>query len=326
MVKNYSVQKYHENDYEKWNAFIAQAKNATFLFHRDFMDYHSDRFRDYSLIILYKEKWIAVLPANGIGNEVFSHQGLTYGGLAYNEKTKLASIIEIFKSVLSFLNDNKIEKLQLKLLPSIYHQKPAEELNYALFLADARLIRRDSLAVIDLTKPYFFSKERKQSIRRGVKNNLIIKEELNFELFWNEILIPNLDKKHNVKPVHTLDEISMLQQKFPENIRHFNVYHGDKIVAGTTVFITPKVVHPQYISGNENKNELGSLDYLYNYLITNVFKDSNFFDFGISNEEQGRKLNKGLIFWKETFGTSTIVQDFYEVETSNYVELNNVIV
>jgi hypothetical protein len=325
-VKNYTVKRYQENDYEKWNAFIGKAKNATFLFHRDFMEYHKNRFRDYSLIVLDEEKWVAVLPANVVDNEVFSHQGLTYGGLVYNEKVKLASVIEIFKSLLLFLNDNKIVKLQLKLIPSIYHQKPAEELNYALFLAEAQLIRRDSMAVLDLSKPYTITKTRKECIRRGIKNNLIIKEELNFKLFWDEVLEPNLNKKYQAKPVHTIAEIEMLQRKFSNNIRHFNVYQDDKIVAGTTVFISENVAHPQYISGMGNKNELGSLDFLYHYLITSVFKEKRFFDFGISNEEQGKKLNEGLVFWKESFGASIIVHDFYEVKTSNYGLLDTVLI
>ena len=324
-MKKYTIKRYEPIDYDGWNDFIGKAKNATFLFHRDFMEYHNDRFRDYSLIVLDKEKWIAVLPANVVGKEVFSHQGLTYGGLVYSEKIKLASVIEIFKGILSFLNENNIDKLQLKLIPSIYHQKPAEELNYALFLAKAQLIRRDSLAVIDLSKPYFISKTRKECIRRGLKNNLIIKEELNFKLFWDEVLIPNLDKKHQAKPVHTIAEIEKLQQKFPANIRHFNVYQNDKIVAGTTIFVSDNVAHPQYVSGMSNKNELGSLDFLYFHLITSVFKDKHFFDFGISNEDQGTKLNAGLVFWKESFGASIIVQDFYEVETINFTKFENVI-
>ena len=324
-MKNYTVKLYQNDDYENWNAFIGQAKNATFLFHRDFMEYHNDRFQDYSLIVLDGEKWVAVLPANVVGNTVFSHQGLTYGGLVYKEKVKLASVIGVFKSILSFLNDNKIEKLQVKLIPSIYHQKPAEELNYALFLANAQLIRRDSLAVIDLSKPYKISKTRKECIRRGIKNNLVIKEELNFKLFWEVVLEPNLDKKHQAKPVHTVAEIGMLQQKFPDNIRHFNVYHKDKIVAGTTIFISENVAHPQYVSGMDNKNELGSLDFLYHHLITSVFKEKRFFDFGISNEEQGKKLNEGLVFWKESFGASIIIHDFYEVKTSNCGLLDTVL-
>jgi hypothetical protein len=324
-VKNYAVKRYEKSDYENWNAFIGQAKNASFLFHRDFMEYHSDRFQDYSLIVLDGEKWVAVLPANIDGNEVFSHQGLTYGGLVYNEKIKLASIIEIFKSVLSFLNENKIEKLQLKLLPSIYHQKPAEELNYALFLAKALLIRRDSLAVIDLLKKNNLSKLRKRSIQKGISNNFIIKEMNDFKDFWNEILIPNLVNKHQVKPVHSLQEITKLKALFPENIRQFNVYQNGIIVAGTTVFESENVVHCQYISGDEIKNELGGLDLLFQHLISDFFKNKQFFDFGISNENQGQKLNNGLSYWKESFGASTIVQDFYEVEPANFNLLDNVL-
>lgn len=325
-MKNYTVKRYQENDYENWNAFIGQAKNATFLFHRDFMEYHSDRFQDFSLIVLDGEKWLGVLPANIVGNQVFSHQGLTYGGLVYNEKVKLASVIEIFRSILLFLNDNKMEKLQLKLIPSIYHIKPAEELNYALFLAEAQLIRRDSMAVLDLSKPYTISKTRKECIRRGMKNNLVIKEELDFKLFWEEVLEPNLDKKYKAKPVHSIAEIEMLQRKFPNNIRHFNVYQDDKIVAGTTIFVSENVAHPQYVSGMGNKNELGSLDFLYHHLITSVFMGKRFFDFGISNEDQGKKLNEGLVFWKESFGASIIVHDFYEVKTSNYGLLDTVLI
>lgn len=325
-MKNYTVKRYQENDYENWNAFIGQAKNATFLFHRDFMEYHSDRFQDFSLIVLDGEKWLGVLPANIVGNQVFSHQGLTYGGLVYNEKVKLASVIEIFRSILLFLNDNKMEKLQLKLIPSIYHIKPAEELNYALFLAEAQLIRRDSMAVLDLSKPYTISKTRKECIRRGIKNNLVIKEELDFKLFWEEVLEPNLDKKYKAKPVHSIAEIEMLQRKFPNNIRHFNVYQDDKIVAGTTIFVSENVAHPQYVSGMGNKNELGSLDFLYHHLITSVFMGKRFFDFGISNEDQGKKLNEGLVFWKESFGASIIVHDFYEVKTSNYGLLDTVLI
>ena len=325
-MKNYSVKRYQENDYENWNAFIGRAKNATFLFHRDFMEYHNNRFQDYCLIVLDDEKWVAILPANIVGNEVFSHQGLTYGGLIYSEKIKLAAIIEILKRILLFLNDNHIEKLQIKLIPSIYHQKPAEELNYALFLADAQLIRRDSMAVIDLSKKLLIANGRKEGIKKGQKNKLEIREVDVFEEFWNQILIPNLAKKHQAKPVHSLEEIIKMKALFPENIRQFNVYQNGIIVAGTTIFETSTVAHCQYISGKEDKNELGGLDLLFYQLISETFKNKCLFDFGTSNENQGRKLNNGLSYWKESFGASTIVHDFYEVKTSNYSLLDTVLI
>jgi hypothetical protein len=275
-------------------------------------------------MVFEEDQLISILPANKVGDTVFSHQGLTYGGFVFDNKIKLGEVIAITKDVLAFLHSVDITTFQLKLIPSIYTDYFSEEIEYVMFLANSKLIRRDCLSVIDLTKPFVLAKTRKESIRRGEKNNLVIKEELKFDLFWNEILIPNLAKKHNSKPVHTFEEISNLQQKFPNNIRHFNVYNYDKIVAGSTVFITDTVAHPQYISGNEQKNELGSLDFLYNHLIFDVFKDINFFDFGISHEQSGKKINQGLLFWKETFGAKTTIQNFYEVQTSDYHLLENV--
>jgi hypothetical protein len=324
-VKNYTVRRYQESDYLYWNTFIGQAKNATFLFHRDFMDYHKDRFEDYSLMVFEAEKLVAVLPANRVENVVYSHQGLTYGGLVYQEKLKLASVILVFKAVLLYLCENEIAKIQIKTLPSIYHNKPAEELNYALFLAEAQLIRRDTLAVIDLSKPFQFSKIRRRGIQKGSDNKLIIREESDFETFWNEILIPNLELKHNAEPVHSLNEIRLLKSHFNKNIRQFNVYYNDKIVGGTTIFESENVVHCQYISKYEKGEDLGSLDFLYDHLINTVFADKRYFDFGISNENQGKTLNDGLSYWKESFGASTIAHDFYEVETIKHSKLDNVL-
>lgn len=324
-MKEYRVTKYTTSDYSNWNAFVDQAKNATFLFHRDFMEYHQDRFEDFSLLVFDKNKLVAILPANRVDDTVYSHQGLTYGGLVYNNKIKLEKIISIFRSILFFLSENEIKKIQIKILPAIYQEQPAEELTYALFLAEAKLERRDSLAVIDLSTPYFITNGRKEGIRKGIHANLKIKEVYHFEDFWNKILIPNLINKHEAKPVHSLDEITKLKMLFPDNIRQFNVYHKEQIVAGTTVFESKKVAHSQYISANETKNKNGSLDLLHHYLLTEVFKEKQFFDFGVSNECQGRKLNTGLAFWKESFGASTMVQDFYEVATSNFGLLDTVL-
>ncbi|MFV8364858.1 GNAT family N-acetyltransferase [Flavobacterium sp. XS1P27] len=325
-MKNYSVKQYQESDYTNWNTFIGQAKNATFLFHRDFMEYHKDRFEDFSLMVFEDKKLVAVLPANKVGAIVYSHQGLTYGGLVCNEQSKLTTVINAFRSVLLFLNENKKEKLHVKTIPSIYHSKPAEEIQYGLFLTEAKLVRRDSLSVIDLSQKNNFSKIRKRGIQKGILSGLIIKEEEVFESFWNEILIPNLNERHDAEPVHSIAEMNLLKNNFPQNIRQFNVYFNDKIVAGTTVFESETVAHCQYISKYEQDENLGSLDFLYHFLITEVFADKRFFDFGISNEDQGRKLNEGLSYWKESFGASAIVHDFYEVETVNHFKLENIFI
>ena len=290
------------------------------------MEYHQDRFEDFSLLVFDdSEQLIALLPANRQEDTLFSHQGLTYGGIILQEKTKLSDCIFIAMSIFEFLKTCGCNKMIFKEVPAIYHKMPSDELRYLMFLMRGNLIRRDVLTVLDMSSSFSFSRDRKNGIKRGIKNNLVVREEANFESFWTEILIPNLAEKHQAKPVHSLQEIQYLHSKFPENIRQFNVYQNDTIVAGTTIFESNFVAHSQYISGNSDKNELGSLDFLHDYLISNVFKNKKYFDFGISNENHGKNINEGLLYWKESFGAKSITQDFYELEINNYILLDNVL-
>jgi hypothetical protein len=326
-LKNYSVKLYKEDYFNQWNNFVAKAKNATFLFHRDFMEYHKDRFEDYSLLVFdAKENLQAILPGNRVDDTVFSHQGLTYGGLVLSSESTLSEVIFMTQALLSFLKCNEVEKLQLKLLPNLYPSLPSDEMEYILFLLKAKLIRRDSIAVLDLENKPKLSRVRKRGINKGIENGIVIKEESSFDAFWKEILIPNLKERYNVAPVHSLEEITYLKRKFPKKIRQFNAYYEDKIVAGVTVFDKGNVVHPQYISGNKAiNNALGSLDYLYSFLIEEIYPKMKYFDFGISNENQGKNLNEQLHYWKESFGARTMKQDFYEIETKNYLLLDTVL-
>ncbi|CDF80235.1 conserved hypothetical protein [Formosa agariphila KMM 3901] len=289
------------------------------------MDYHKDRFEDYSLMVFKKEKLIAVLPANRKDDILYSHQGLTYGGLLFEDELKFQVVFEIVKTVLQWLSREGVLTLNLKTLPSIYSAIPNDELLYIMFLLKADLYRRDSLSVINLKAPIPFSKNRLEGCKRAKKHSLQIKEVDCLDDFWNTILIPNLIDKHDAKPVHSLEEIMLLKSKFPKHIRQFNVYHEEELVAGTTIFETEHVAHSQYISGNASKNILGSLDVLHAYLIEQVFKDKLYFDFGTSNENDGKQLNAGLQFWKEGFGARTVIQDFYSLDTRNFTLLDAVL-
>ena len=325
LMNSYKIIKYTSKHYQMWNNFVANSKNATFLFHRDFMEYHSDRFQDFSLLVLdEKENLKAILPANISDSKMFSHQGLTYGGIVIDSSIKLEKFISIYSEILRFLNENKIETIDFKLIPTIYCLQPSEEINYTLFLSDAKLIRRDALVTIDLQSQFKIDSNRIEGVKRAEKLGLEIKKTTDFSTFWNKVLIPNLEAKHEAKPVHTLAEIQVLQEKFPNNIVQYNVYQNNDIVAGTTLFINKKTVHVQYISAIGDKNQHGALDYLFYHLITKEFVDFSYFDFGISNENQGKNINKGLQYWKETFGARTFTQDFYEVVTESYAKLNKI--
>ena len=322
----YRLQVYNAEYYMLWNDFVSRSKNGTFLFHRDFIEYHKDRFRDFSLLIFEGQKLVALLPANKADDVVYSHQGLTYGGLVINSNAKLANVVAILKAVLDYLNDNNVATLYTKTIPHIYHQIPAEELEYALFIANAKLVRRDAMSVIENTSAIKVASNRMEGVKKGIANNLKVQESDDFEDFWQQVLEPNLLAKHEAKPVHTVDEILKLKALFPNNIKLYTVSYKDKIAAGTVIFETDTVAHAQYISANADKGETGSLDFLYHHLITKVYADKKYFDFGISNEQQGRKLNQGLAFWKESFGARTIAHNFYEVQTADHHLLDTIFI
>jgi hypothetical protein len=290
------------------------------------MDYHSDRFHDFSLMVYKADKLIALLPANKVDDSLYSHQGLSYGGFIYNKALKSTDVIESFKVLLKFLKENGLIRLVLKELPSIYLHNPTNNsMAYVLFKTKAELLRTDLHSVIDM-KHKSYSNSRKEGVKRGVKANLRVEESDNFDLFWNTILIPNLTSRHGVKPVHSLEEITLLKSRFKNSIRQFNVLCDDKIVGGTTIFETKQVAHCQYISGNADKNELGSLDFLHHYLIETIYKNKQYFNFGTCNINDGQQINKGLLFWKEGFGARSISQGFYEIKTENYKLLDNIMV
>ena len=299
----------------EWDVFVKKAKNATFLFQRDFMDYHYDRFIDFSVMVYRDKELYALLPANVVGDKVISHQGLTYGSFILQDKAKFFYAFEAFKAMLAFYETEGINLLEIKVIPTFYNKIPADELDYFLYKANAQLLKKDVLMIIDYSEQISFQKNRREGINKALRSDLELKEDTNFKDFWNTVLIPNLNIKHGIKPVHSLEEIELLASRFPNNIKQINIYKEGKVVAGTTVFLTETTVHPQYVSGNADKNAYGSLDLAYDYIINKMCDDKRYFDFNISSEANGKKINEGLIFWKESCGARSHTVNTYLVET-----------
>lgn len=320
------VIKYDNSWSERWNNFLEHSKNGSFLFKRNFMEYHADRFEDFSLLVINDREIIAILPANIKASILYSHQGLTYGGFIIGIDIKMPIVLEAFKCVLHYLHEQGISKLIFKNIPYIYHTYPADEVEWALTCVKANLYRRDSTLTIQNKAPLPYQERRIRSIKKAQKLSPIIKtsETNGFDKFWQEVLEPNMLKKHNLKPVHSLAEIKLLASKFPENIKQYNIYVGEQIMAGCTMFLNKTVAHAQYISGTDEGRSNGCLDYLFNHLIKEEYNSYPYFDFGNSNEEAGTKINFGLMDWKEGFGGRAVSHDFYEVETANYHHLENI--
>jgi hypothetical protein len=309
-----NILKYTLENKNVWNEFVKNSKNGHFFFQRDYMEYHSDRFKDFSILVFDNtDKLIAILPANLKENILYSHQGLTFGGFIVDDKMKTETMLEIFALLKEFLKEQNIEKLVYKCIPYIYHIKPSEEDRYALFRNDAKLIRRDVTSTIDLTEEVRYSKGRKWTINKAKKESIETFESNDYEIFW-QILTTVLESNHEATPVHTLEEIKKLAFLFPKNIKLYLSKKDERIISGALIYENQNIVHTQYLANSEEGRELGALDLLIDYLIKDIYKDKKYFDFGISNEDAGRFLNTGLIAQKEGFGARAVVHDFYELE------------
>ena len=309
----FEIRRYTEADKAAWDAFVAESKNGTFLFFRDYMDYHSDRFNDHSLMIFLDGCLYALLPANETNGTLYSHQGLTYGGLVMSQRCKAAQVRDIFIQLNGYLSQQGIVHVVYKHVPWVYASLPSEEDLFALAnVCHASLRSRDVASVVMLDRRLKFSTLRKRGVRKAQSAGLRVQESDDFSVFW-QLLEANLWQKFQAKPVHTLSEISLLKSRFPENIRLFEVRQGDELLGGTVLYMDSQVVKTQYISANEKGRKMGALDGLFAYLL-DCFEGEGvrFFDFGTSNLAQNDDLNDPLIFQKEGFGGRGICYDWYK--------------
>ncbi len=97
------IKHYTEKDKEEWNTFINTSKNSLFMFNRDYMDYHSDRFMDHSLLFYEDNELIALLPMCEDGKCLVSHGGLTYGGFLVGSKMRQSLMLECTELLIDYM-------------------------------------------------------------------------------------------------------------------------------------------------------------------------------------------------------------------------------
>ena len=309
----YRIERYTTGKQAEWDNFVNASRNGTFLHIRGYMDYHAHRFADHSLMFYRGTELIAILPAHTKEDSFCSHNGLTYGGLLLAHGTTTAEILCLFDKTKEYIQANTdATKFIYKPTPHIYHSYPCEEDLYALFRSGATVAERKVSSAIPLGNPLPISGRRK--LTESVKSRLSIIEENDFTTFWN-ILGERLQSKYNTAPVHSIEEITMLKGRFPENIRLFCVADNNgNTLGGVVLFITDNVVHMQYSATTEEGRRISALDHLYEELINNRFTGKEYFDFGTSVEEGGRYLNNGLIAYKERLGGRAVVYDTYIID------------
>ena len=315
MAETFSFRRYTADDEAAWNTLVAASPNGTFLFDRRFMGYHAARFDDASLLIERRGKLVALLPAHRQAHRVSSHGGLSYGGLVLADTLGTQVTWELMQALQQHWRAQGVTELLYKTVPAIYHRLPCEDDRWALLRCGAQLVRRDALSVIGPT-PAHWPPKRRRAITQATRHRAELSlspsagSVLEWAAFWS-LLDQELQARHGAHPVHTLDEIRLLAERFPQQISLRLAQWAGRVVAGLVLFDTPTVRHLQYMAADEQGRRCAALDVLLEQAIAGAQADGRWFDFGHSNEDDGRLLNSGLSFYKESFGASTVVHDHY---------------
>lgn len=301
------IERYNGDERERWDTFVRGSRNGTFLFCRDYMDYHRDRFADHSLLFVDdRDRLVAVMPCNEVGTTFYSHQGLTYGGFVLAPTTHAFQVKEMFALTVSYLRERGFKEWVYKPVPTVYHRMPSEEDEYFLWLNNARLAECNLASAVDYGSCQRLAPEycRRNAVSRLSRQGVTLKIGAELTDYW-PVLERRLKEKYGAAPVHTLEEMRRLQRSFPDNIICCTAQDGDgQTLAGVVLYDTGQTIHVQYSAATDEGQRLGAQDFLYASLVSHYDNSPTvrYFDFGTSNEDAGRTLNTSLNRYKEGFG------------------------
>ncbi|MBR5102716.1 MAG: GNAT family N-acetyltransferase [Muribaculaceae bacterium] len=303
-------------DTQEWDNHVKNSKNGTFLHLRSFIDYHGDRFEDCSLMAYdNRDKLVAVFPANRRGDTLSSHDGLTYGGWVLPLKhLDVVTMLEVMEAACNWAREHGFKHIRYRAVPHIYHRYPAEEDIYALFYSGARLVGCNVSTVIDLADRLPFDRGNKSSLNHAIASGVKVVESADFGAFWS-LLSQVLKDRYKAVPVHSLEEIVMLKERFPYNIRLVLAYAGSELLSGVVLFEDRGVTRCQYIATSFHGRQFKSLTLLFDTLIDlSSSRGNRYFDFGTSNSNDGHELNSSLVSQKCRLGGRAITYNIYQLD------------
>ena len=259
------VLRYEPGYKSDWDLFVKN-NHAPFLFCRDYMEYHQDRFSDCSLMIFEDGAVVALFPANIDDGSLYSHSGLTYGGLVTSSLIKTSKSLQIFSVIFDYARENNIKEINYKCVPNFYRNILNESELYSIFKLGGQLLSRAVSSGINLSYAQFPVKKI-SGARRALRDGLIFSETLDLELFF-KLFNQNLISKYGVSAVHSAAEMAYLKNKFPDNILNYAAYsNSGELCAGVIVYIVGKVAHIQYMLNTDLGKNHRAMDFIFFHLL-----------------------------------------------------------
>ena len=314
-----SAEEFEHSLAAEWDELVGRAPMGHMLHTRAFLSYHGDRFEDASLALRDdRGRLVGVLPAARDGADlVASHPGATFGGIVHDGSLGGAAMVDAMALVADRYATHGFRRMRYAPVPLMYHSQPSQDDVYALFRLGARRVRCNLSCAVDLAAGATRSSRRRRGLSKARREAVEVIEgnELVEEL-W-PVVERNLAERHGARPVHGVEEMRLLVDRFPGHIAVVLARRGDEAVAGVVLFDTPRVSHAQYIASSPVGREVAALDAVFDHcLMRAAERGMRFFDFGSSTHEGGHTLNASLYRFKSEFGGGGVAYEHYELDLS----------
>ena len=313
LLRGYEIRPYYTHHKGEWDRLVGGAKNSNFLFFRDYMDYHSERFEDHSLMFYKDGSLLGCLPANVTDRTLHSHQGLTYGGLLMDSAVRFEDVRLIISLLSAHLRKNRFGSLAYNPMPYIYHRLPADEDVVALTEVGARIIASKAICVIRNDGSSYFSRNRIRDVEEFKKSGMTITQSYRFRDFMTLCQAHLIDRFASV-PVHDPATMHSLASRFPEHIKLYTANDKGVMVAGVIIYCNPGCAKIQYIASDDIGRKAGAIAAIYLHILQHVLPLNAWLDFGHSLTPAGN-LNEGVHNYKESFGARVVQSSTYLLES-----------
>jgi len=323
MSMSITVKKYKNNNMNDWDSFVnISISNKSIFFLRKFLSYHSNnKFSDHSLLIYNKNNLIALLPAAVDDmRKLISHPGLSHGSFALKIGIGLEDILEIISAVQKYIIKHRLSGLQINSQPIIYSRQHSSYLDFALLRLGFSNLCADLTNYISIKPPEILYTHYSDSCQRAIKKAK--KSELDFTISddykgFYKILESNLMQRHNVVPTHTIEEIGLLRDIFPDAINLFTVSYKGKIISGTIAFrVNENTQLLFYIAHDPDFQEMRPVNLLI-YEVSTWCYNNKYTILDLGKFTLNGEPNYTLARFKESFGSTGTFRNKYSWECNN---------
>lgn len=302
------VARFDPNDALLWDRVVAASPQGALQHRRRFLDYHGDRFSDRSLVVWRDDMLAAVYPAaDSLAHfgEVVSHPGAAYGGLVLAPGVRVSEVPGIVDAIIGHYQEEGVRRLVVRPPWHWTQLRPDEVFTHELLRRGATAHPWQLVSVVDLSHSLALSSRRRRMLQRGTRRLSVSWDVEHMPKYW-EILEERLLMSHSVGPTHSLDEVTDLATRFPDNIYLATAWEGHDIVGGAVVITETTYQHLQYIAATDAGRDSGATDVVVVSAADRARSGGvKSMSLGSSVEPRDHSVNAGLLDFKSEFGAST---------------------